>query len=82
MNIKISITVLHDFIIFCLSFFFALLRLDYSLSLKLMNDLWYFCIVYSTVNISTLYYFGPIGIWKYASINEIITLRASQYPLY
>ncbi len=79
MNIKISITVLHDFIIFCLSFFFALLlRLDYSLSLKLMNDLWYFCIVYSTVNISTLYYFGLYhGIWKYASINEIISIFKS-----
>ncbi len=79
MNIKISITVLHDFIIFCLSFFFALLlRLDYNLSLELMSDLWYFCIIYSTVNISILYYFGLYhGIWKYASINEIISIFKS-----
>ena len=48
MSKKIFITIFHDFIIFCLSFFIALLlRLDWSQSLDFMNSLWSFCILYA-----------------------------------
>jgi len=79
MNKKIFITILHDFLIFCLSFFVALLlRLDWSQSLNLMNSLWSFCLVYAGANIFLLQYFGLYhGIWRYASIHEIISIFKS-----
>ena len=79
MNKKIFITILHDFLIFCLSFFIALvLRLDWSQSLDLMNSLWSFCILYAFANIFLLHYFGLYhGIWRYASMHEIISIFKS-----
>ena len=79
MNKKIFITILHDFLIFCLSFFIALvLRLDWSQSLDLMNSLWGFCILYAFANIFLLHYFGLYhGIWRYASMHEIISIFKS-----
>ena len=79
MNKKKFITILHDFTIFCLSFFIALLlRLDWSQSLNLMNSLWSFCLLYATSNIFLLNYFGLYhGIWRYASIHEIISIFKS-----
>ncbi len=79
MNKKIFITILHDLLIFCLSFFVALiLRLDWSQSLNLMNSLWSFCLFYASANIFLLHYFGLYhGIWRYASIHEIISIFKS-----
>jgi O-antigen biosynthesis protein WbqV len=79
MSKKIFITILHDFVIFCLSFFIALLlRLDWSQSLDFMNSLWSFCILYAAANIFLLQYFGLYhGIWRYASIHEIISIFKS-----
>ncbi len=79
MNKKIFITILHDFLIFCLSFFIALvLRLDWSQSLDLMNSLWGFCILYACANIFLLHYFGLYhGIWRYASMHEIMSIFKS-----
>ncbi len=79
MNKKIFITIFHDFLIFCLSFFVALiLRLDWSQSINLMNSLWSFCIFYASANIFLLHYFGLYhGIWRYASIHEIISIFKS-----
>ena len=79
MSKKIFITILHDFLIFCLSFFIALLlRLDWSQSLDFMNSLWSFCILYAAANIFLLQYFGLYhGIWRYASIHEIISIFKS-----
>ena len=79
MNKKIFITILHDFVIFCLSFFIALLlRLDWSQSISLMLSLWSFCFLYAAANIFLLQYFGLYhGIWRYASIHEIISIFKS-----
>ncbi len=79
MNKKIFITILHDFLIFCLSFFIALvLRLDWSQSLDLMNSLWGFCILYACANIFLLHYLGLYhGIWRYASMHEIMSIFKS-----
>jgi O-antigen biosynthesis protein WbqV len=79
MNKKIFITILHDFLIFCLSFFIALLlRLDWNQSLYLMNELWSFCLLYAAANIFLLHYFGLYhGIWRYASMHEIISIFKS-----
>ena len=79
MNKKILITILHDFAIFCLSFFIALLlRLDWSQSINLMISLWSFCLLYAAANIFLLQYFGLYhGIWRYASIHEIISIFKS-----
>ena len=79
MNKKIFITILHDFLIFCLSFFIALLlRLDWNQSLYLMNELWSFCLLYASANIFLLHYFGLYhGIWRYASMHEIISIFKS-----
>tara|TARA_B100000035_G_scaffold312036_1_gene322684 strand:+ start:9652 stop:11466 length:1815 start_codon:yes stop_codon:yes gene_type:complete len=78
-NKKIFITILHDFVIFCLSFFIALLlRLDWSQSISLMLSLWSFCFLYAAANIFLLQYFGLYhGIWRYASIHEIISIFKS-----
>ncbi len=79
MNKKIFITILHDFLIFCLSFFIALLlRLDLDQSLYLINELWSFCLLYASANIFLLHYFGLYhGIWRYASMHEIISIFKS-----
>ena len=79
MNKKIFITILHDFLIFCLSFFIALLlRLDWNQSVYLMNELWSFCLLYASANIFFLHYFGLYhGIWRYASMHEIISIFKS-----
>ena len=79
MNKKIFITIFHDFLIFSLSFFIALLlRLDWDNSVDLMNSLWIFCLLYASTNIFVLHYFGLYhGIWRYASINEIVSIFKS-----
>ncbi len=79
MNKKIFITIIHDFLIFFLSFFIALLlRLDWNQSLSLMNSLWSFCILYAFVNIFLLHYYGLYhGIWRYASMHEITSIFKS-----
>ena len=79
MNKKIFITIFHDFLIFCLSFFIALLlRLDLNLSIILMNSLWSFCLLYAATNIFLLHYFGLYhGIWRYASMHEIVSIFKS-----
>ena len=85
MNKKIFITILHDFLIFCLSFFIALLlRLDWNQSLYLMNELWSFCLLYASANIFFLHYFGLYhGIWRYASMHEIISIfKSKASPIY
>ena len=79
MNKKIIITIFHDFLIFSLSFFIALLlRLDWDNSVDLMNSLWIFCLLYASTNIFVLHYFGLYhGIWRYASIHEIVSIFKS-----
>ena len=79
MSKKIFITILHDYLIFCVSFFIALLlRLDWNLSLYLMNSLWIYCLIYAGINIILLNYFGLYhGIWRYASIHEIVSIFKS-----
>ena len=79
MNKKIAITVIHDFFIFFLSFFIALiLRLDLDYASFLMEMLWIFAILFSISNIIILNYYGLYhGIWRYASMHEIISIFKS-----
>ena len=79
MNKKIAITVIHDFFIFFLSFFIALiLRLDLDYASFLMEALWIFAILFSISNIIILNYYGLYhGIWRYASMHEIISIFKS-----
>ena len=79
MSRKILITVLHDLTILCISFFVALiLRLDFDKAIGLMTSLWYFCLIYAFINISILHYLGLYhGIWRYASLHEIISIFKS-----
>ena len=79
MNKKIAITVIHDFFIFFLSFFIALiLRLDLDYASFLMEALWTFAILFSISNIIVLNYYGLYhGIWRYASMHEIISIFKS-----
>ena len=79
MNKKIAITVIHDFFIFFLSFFIALiLRLDLDYASFLMEILWIFAILFSISNIIILNYYGLYhGIWRYASMHEIISIFKS-----
>ncbi len=79
MNRKIIITILHDFFIFCLSFFVALLlRLEYGYAVYLMETLWVFSILFSLINIIILNYYGLYhGIWRYASMHEILSIFKS-----
>ena len=52
MNKKILITVIHDFFIFCFSFFIALLlRLESDYAIFLMESLWVFSILFAIINI-------------------------------
>ena len=79
MNKKILITVVHDFFIFCFSFFIALLlRLEYDYAIYLMESLWIFSILFALINIFILQYYGLYhGIWRYASMHEIISIFKS-----
>ena len=79
MNKKIAFTVIHDFLIFFLSFFIALLlRLNLDYATFLMEALWLFAILFSSSNIIILNYFGLYhGIWRYASMHEIISIFKS-----
>ena len=79
MNQKIIFTIVHDFIIFILSFFAALLlRLDFENAMHLMSFLWYFALLFSFSNIIILNYYGLYhGIWRYASMHEIISIFKS-----
>ena len=79
MNKKITITIIHDFIIFFFSFFLALwLRLDLDYSLYLMSNLWPIAILFSLLNIGILNQLGLYhGIWRYASMHEIVSIFKS-----
>ena len=79
MNKKILITIVHDFFIFCFSFFIALLlRLEYDYAIYLMESLWIFSILFAFINIFILQYYGLYhGIWRYASMHEIISIFKS-----
>ena len=79
MNKKILITIVHDFFIFCFSFFIALLlRLEYDYTIYLMESLWVFSILFAFINIFILQYYGLYhGIWRYASMHEIISIFKS-----
>ena len=79
MNKKILITIVHDFFIFCFSFFIALLlRLEYDYAIYLMESLWIFSILFALINIFILQYYGLYhGIWRYASMHEIISIFKS-----
>ncbi|MBD23158.1 MAG: hypothetical protein CL572_05805 [Alphaproteobacteria bacterium] len=79
MNKKIFITIIHDFFIFCFSFFLALLlRLEYSYATLLIESLWVFSIIFAFINILILHYYGLYhGIWRYASMHEIMSIFKS-----
>ena len=79
MNRKIAFTVIHDFFIFFSSFFIALLlRLDLDYATFLMEALWFFAFLFSISNIIILNYYGLYhGIWRYASMHEIISIFKS-----
>ena len=79
MNKKIIFTILHDVSIFFLSFFIALwIRLDLSDAIILIEKIWFFSILFVSSNIFLLNYFGLYhGIWKYASIHEMISFLKS-----
>ena len=79
MNKKILITIVHDFFIFCISFFLALLlRLEYGYAIFLMESLWVFSILFALINIVILHYYGLYhGIWRYASMHEILSIFKS-----
>ena len=79
MNKKILITIIHDFFIFCFSFFIALLlRLESDYAIFLMESLWVFAILFAIINIVILNYYGLYhGIWRYASMHEIISIFKS-----
>ena len=81
MNKKITFTVIHDFFIFFSSFFIALLlRLDLNNAISLMEALWLFAVLFSISNIIILYYYGLYhGIWRYASMHEIISIFKSVF---
>ncbi len=79
MNIRILFTILHDLFFFGISFFLALwIRLDFISALNLANELWAFIILFSLTNIVLLKYLGLyLGIWRYASLHEIISIIKS-----
>ena len=79
MNIRILITILHDFVFFGISFFVSLwIRLDLNSALNLCRELSWFLILFSFTNIFLLKYMGLYhGIWRYASIHEIISIMKS-----
>ena len=72
-------TILHDLVIFILSFFVALwLRLELQPSLDLFSLLWIYSVGFSIMNIIILNFLGLYhGIWRYASIHEINSIFKS-----
>ncbi len=81
MNIRILFTILHDLVFFSISFFLALwIRLDFLSALYLCKEIWGFLILFSVSNILLLKYMGLyLGIWRYASIHEIISIIKSVF---
>ena len=79
MNFRILFTILHDFIFFGISFFVALwVRLDLASASNLIKELWEFLLLFSLTNIVLLKYLGLyLGIWRYASLHEIISIIKS-----
>ena len=79
MSSRILLTILHDFLIFAISFFLALwVRLDLLNAVILYKDLWYFQFFFSFTNIFFLKYMGLYhGIWRYASLHEIKSIIQS-----
>ncbi len=79
MSLRILITIFHDFLIFGLSFFVALwVRLDFANAFFLSQDLFEFLFLFSITNIFLLKYMGLYhGIWRYASLHEIISIIKS-----
>ena len=79
-NTKILLTIFHDFIILCISFFLALwLRLE-NQSYNLIDFLWPYMILFATLNFFLLSRFGLYrGIWRYASIQEIFSITKSLF---
>ncbi len=79
MNFRIIFTILHDFIFFGISFFVALwVRLDFASASNLIKELWEFLLLFSLTNIILLKYLGLyLGIWRYASLHEIISIIKS-----
>ena len=77
-NKKIILTLVHDFIILCSSFFIALwLRLEEQ-SFVLLEFLWPYIFMFSLITIALLNRFGLYhGIWKYASVEEISSILKS-----
>lgn len=77
-NKKIILTLVHDFIILCSSFFIALwLRLEEQ-SFVILQFLWPYIIIFSLITIALLNRFGLYhGIWKYASVEEINSILKS-----
>ena len=79
MNLRILLTILHDLIMFGLSFFTALwARLDFKTAFILSQELWQYLVFFSIINIPLLKYMGLYhGIWRYASIHEIKSIIKS-----
>ena len=79
MNYRITLTIIHDLLIFGLSFFIALwIRLDIFTAIKLCNELFLFLILFASTNIILLKYMRLYqGIWRYASLHEIISIIKS-----
>ncbi len=79
MNFRILFTIIHDLFFFGISFFLALwVRLDLASASSLIKELWEFLIFFSLTNIILLKYLGLyLGIWRYASLHEIISIIKS-----
>ncbi len=79
MNSRIVFTILHDLVIFGLSFFTALwIRLEFENAFTITKELFGFLILFSFSNIFLLKYMGLYhGIWRYASLHEIISIIKS-----
>ena len=79
MGRKIILTLIHDFLIFLISFFLALwIRLDFNYATSLIPSLWLYSVLFSFSNLLILNFFGLYhGIWRYASIHEIISIIKS-----
>lgn len=74
-NRKVFFTLIHDLIVLGLSFFIALwLRLE-NQSYELIRFLYPYLVCFPFLTVFFLYRFGLYqGIWRYASINEILSI--------
>ena len=74
-NKKVFFTLIHDLVVLGLSFFIALwLRLE-NQSFQLVKDLYPYIFCFPFITIIFLYRFGLYqGIWRYASIIEILSI--------